>query len=112
MGDALLAAVRGAVRSSAVLRVVLGVAGRRRLPGLLENPFLVLRSIGNDGVLFSIPRLLHCSNVRVFDVRWLRRSGSSAVSALRGHTKSVASAYFSPVSGRRVVTVCADDRLR
>ncbi|XP_065590268.1 WD repeat-containing protein 76 [Cyrtonyx montezumae] len=51
-------------------------------------------------------------DVRVFDVRWLRRRGSEAVSALRGHSRSVASAYFSPTSGHRVVTVCADDRLR
>ncbi|XP_072201642.1 WD repeat-containing protein 76 [Excalfactoria chinensis] len=51
-------------------------------------------------------------DVRVYDVRWLRRSGNQAVSTLHGHTKSVASAYFSPSSGRRVVTVCADDKLR
>uniref|UniRef100_A0A669PCM0 WD repeat-containing protein 76 n=1 Tax=Phasianus colchicus TaxID=9054 RepID=A0A669PCM0_PHACC len=51
-------------------------------------------------------------DVCVYDVRWLRRSGNKAVSTLHGHTKSVASAYFSPVSGRRVVTVCADDKLR
>ncbi|XP_021263204.1 WD repeat-containing protein 76 [Numida meleagris] len=51
-------------------------------------------------------------DVRVYDVRWLRRSGSKAVSTLHGHTKSVASAYFSPNTGRRVVTVCADDKLR
>ncbi|XP_010715970.1 WD repeat-containing protein 76 [Meleagris gallopavo] len=51
-------------------------------------------------------------DVRVYDVRWLRRSGNKAVSTLHGHTKSVASAYFSPTSGHRVVTVCADDKLR
>ncbi|XP_052528304.1 WD repeat-containing protein 76 [Tympanuchus pallidicinctus] len=51
-------------------------------------------------------------DVRVYDVRWLRRSGNKAVSTLHGHTKSVASAYFSPISGHRVVTVCADDKLR
>uniref|UniRef100_A0A8C2UDD7 WD repeat-containing protein 76 n=1 Tax=Coturnix japonica TaxID=93934 RepID=A0A8C2UDD7_COTJA len=51
-------------------------------------------------------------DVRVYDMRWLRRSGNKAVSALRGHSKSVASAYFSPISGHRVVTVCADDKLR
>lgn len=32
--------------------------------------------------------------------------------SLTGHTKSVASAYFSPLTGNRVVTVCADDTLR
>ncbi|NXJ95303.1 WDR76 protein, partial [Corythaixoides concolor] len=51
-------------------------------------------------------------DVRVYDVRYLKPKGNEAVSSLKGHTRSVASAYFSPVSGRRVVTVCADDKLR
>ncbi|NXG07526.1 WDR76 protein, partial [Sakesphorus luctuosus] len=51
-------------------------------------------------------------DVCVFDVRYLKPKGNKPVSSLTGHTKSVASAYFSPVTGSRVVTVCADDRLR
>ncbi|XP_057889354.1 WD repeat-containing protein 76 [Melospiza georgiana] len=52
-------------------------------------------------------------NVCVFDVRYLRNTKENKpLSSLAGHTKSVASAYFSPVTGSRVVTVCADDRLR
>ncbi|NXQ73618.1 WDR76 protein, partial [Quiscalus mexicanus] len=52
-------------------------------------------------------------DVCVFDVRYLRNSKENKpLSSLTGHTKSVASAYFSPVTGSRVVTVCADDRLR
>ncbi|NWW77265.1 WDR76 protein, partial [Climacteris rufus] len=51
-------------------------------------------------------------DVCVFDVRFLRAKGSRPVSSLPGHTRSVASAYFSPVTGSRVVTVCADDKLR
>ncbi|XP_061855784.1 WD repeat-containing protein 76 [Colius striatus] len=51
-------------------------------------------------------------DVRVYDVRFLRLAGNSAVSALPGHGKSVASAYFSPATGHRAVTVCADDMLR
>ncbi|NWR80882.1 WDR76 protein, partial [Centropus unirufus] len=51
-------------------------------------------------------------DVSIYDVRCLKPSGNKPVSTLRGHTKSVASAYFSPVTGNRVVTVCADDRLR
>ncbi|NXC92008.1 WDR76 protein, partial [Cercotrichas coryphoeus] len=50
-------------------------------------------------------------NVCVFDVRYLKAKGNKPLSSLTGHTKSVASAYFSPVTGSRVVTVCADDRL-
>ncbi|XP_029814621.1 WD repeat-containing protein 76 [Manacus vitellinus] len=51
-------------------------------------------------------------DVCVFDVRYLKPRGNQPVSSLTGHTKSVASAYFSPVTGSRVVTVCADDKLR
>ncbi|NXE28381.1 WDR76 protein, partial [Ardeotis kori] len=51
-------------------------------------------------------------DVCVYDVRHLKPKGNKPVSSLQGHTKSVASAYFSPVTGSRVVTVCADDKLR
>lgn len=49
--------------------------------------------------------------VTIYDVRQLENR-SQPVLALTGHTKSVASAYFSPVTGNRVVTTCADDTLR
>ncbi|XP_037250958.1 WD repeat-containing protein 76 [Falco rusticolus] len=51
-------------------------------------------------------------DVCIYDVRYLKPKGNKPVSSLKGHTKSVASAYFSPVTGNRVVTVCADDKLR
>ncbi|NWU07320.1 WDR76 protein, partial [Cephalopterus ornatus] len=51
-------------------------------------------------------------DVCIFDVRYLKPKGNQPVSSLSGHTKSVASAYFSPATGSRVVTVCADDKLR
>ncbi|NXQ59590.1 WDR76 protein, partial [Anthoscopus minutus] len=51
-------------------------------------------------------------DVCVFDIRYLKAKGNKPLSSLTGHTKSVASAYFSPVTGSRVVTVCADDKLR
>ncbi|NXJ83942.1 WDR76 protein, partial [Trogon melanurus] len=51
-------------------------------------------------------------DVGIYDVRYLKSKGNRPVSSLKGHTKSVASAYFSPVTGNRVVTVCADDKLR
>ncbi|KAM4660214.1 WD repeat-containing protein 76 [Amazona ochrocephala] len=51
-------------------------------------------------------------DVRVYDVRCLAAGQNKPLSSLRGHTKSVASAYFSPVTGSRVVTVCADNKLR
>ncbi|XP_009575104.1 PREDICTED: WD repeat-containing protein 76, partial [Fulmarus glacialis] len=52
------------------------------------------------------------TDVCIYDVRYLKSNGNKPVSSLKGHTKSVASAYFSPVTGNRVVTVCADDKLR
>ncbi|RLV92634.1 hypothetical protein DV515_00013718 [Chloebia gouldiae] len=52
-------------------------------------------------------------DVCVFDVRYLRNTKENKpLSSLAGHTRSVASAYFSPVTGSRVVTVCADDHIR
>ncbi|KAM6257452.1 WD repeat-containing protein 76 isoform 2-T2 [Porphyrio hochstetteri] len=51
-------------------------------------------------------------DVCIYDIRHLQRRGPKPVSSLGGHTRSVASAYFSPVTGNRVVTVCADDKLR
>ncbi|NXL08902.1 WDR76 protein, partial [Mesembrinibis cayennensis] len=51
-------------------------------------------------------------DVCIYDVRYLKSNGNKPVSSLKGHTRSVASAYFSPVTGNRVVTVCADDKLR
>ncbi|NXI95401.1 WDR76 protein, partial [Psophia crepitans] len=51
-------------------------------------------------------------DVCIFDVRYLKAEGNKPVCSLKGHTRSVASAYFSPVTGNRVVTVCADDNLR
>ncbi|NXH15698.1 WDR76 protein, partial [Bucco capensis] len=50
-------------------------------------------------------------DVEVYDLRYLKAKGNKAVSSLKGHTKSVASAYFSAGTGSRVVTVCADDKL-
>uniref|UniRef100_A0A8C6J2U1 WD repeat-containing protein 76 n=1 Tax=Melopsittacus undulatus TaxID=13146 RepID=A0A8C6J2U1_MELUD len=52
------------------------------------------------------------TDVCVYDVRCLTAKQNEPVSSLKGHTKSVASAYFSPVTGSRVVTVCADNNLR
>ncbi|NXD65392.1 WDR76 protein, partial [Eolophus roseicapillus] len=51
------------------------------------------------------------TDVCIYDVRCLAAEQNKPVSNLRGHTKSVASAYFSPVTGSRVVTVCADNNL-
>ncbi|KAJ1179158.1 hypothetical protein NDU88_004394 [Pleurodeles waltl] len=51
-------------------------------------------------------------DVSIYDVRRLKPKGMRPVASLLGNTKSVGSAYFSPITGNRVVTICADDRIR
>lgn len=51
-------------------------------------------------------------DVHVYDARCLNSKRSQPLISLTGHSKSVASAYFSPVTGNRVVTTCADCKLR
>ncbi|KAM8972335.1 WD repeat-containing protein 76 [Pelodytes ibericus] len=52
------------------------------------------------------------SDVCIYDVRKLEKKQAQPVLSLTGHTKSVASAYFSPNTGSRILTTCADDRIR
>ncbi|XP_032759961.1 WD repeat-containing protein 76 isoform X2 [Rattus rattus] len=51
-------------------------------------------------------------DVHVYDVRCLKSGKSQPLISLTEHSKSIASAYFSPVTGNRVVTTCADCKLR
>ncbi|XP_067827384.1 WD repeat-containing protein 76-like [Heptranchias perlo] len=50
--------------------------------------------------------------VTIYDVRNLKASSKKAVAHMGEHTKNVSAAYFSPVTGNRVVTTCSDDRIR
>ncbi|XP_060708825.1 WD repeat-containing protein 76 [Hemiscyllium ocellatum] len=50
--------------------------------------------------------------VDIYDVRNLKTSPRKAVASLGGHTKNVSSAYFSSLTGNKVVTTCMDDRIR
>ncbi|CAO2579116.1 WD repeat-containing protein 76, partial [Lemmus lemmus] len=51
-------------------------------------------------------------DVHIYDARCLNSRRSQPLISLTEHTKSIASAYFSPVTGNRVVTTCADCKLR
>ncbi|KAL4692172.1 hypothetical protein H8959_015982 [Pygathrix nigripes] len=51
-------------------------------------------------------------DTHIYDARQLKSRGSQPLISLTEHTKSIASAYFSPVTGNRVVTTCADCNLR
>ncbi|XP_058521902.1 WD repeat-containing protein 76 [Ochotona princeps] len=51
------------------------------------------------------------SDVHIYDARNLKPRSRPLV-AVTEHPKSIASAYFSPLTGNRVVTTCADCKLR
>ncbi|XP_023971358.1 WD repeat-containing protein 76 isoform X1 [Physeter macrocephalus] len=51
-------------------------------------------------------------DIHIYDARCLNPSRSKPLISLTEHTKSIASAYFSPLTGNRVVTTCADCKLR
>ncbi|XP_031528701.1 WD repeat-containing protein 76 isoform X1 [Vicugna pacos] len=51
-------------------------------------------------------------DVHIYDARCLNPSRSQPLISLTEHTKSLASAYFSPLTGNRLVTTCADCKLR
>ncbi|XP_057636935.1 WD repeat-containing protein 76 [Chionomys nivalis] len=51
-------------------------------------------------------------DVHIYDARHLNSRRNQPLISLTEHTKSIASAYFSPVTGNRVVTTCADCKLR
>ncbi|XP_053572132.1 WD repeat-containing protein 76 [Bombina bombina] len=51
-------------------------------------------------------------DVCIYDIRQLKQKRNQPILSLPGHTKSVASAYFSPSTGNRILTTCADDCIR
>uniref|UniRef100_A0A9J8BCH1 WD repeat-containing protein 76 n=1 Tax=Cyprinus carpio carpio TaxID=630221 RepID=A0A9J8BCH1_CYPCA len=52
------------------------------------------------------------SFVNVYDLRHLKRRNNQAVGELKGHSRSVSSAFFSPLTGSRVLTTCMDNKIR
>ncbi|XP_043841555.1 WD repeat-containing protein 76 isoform X2 [Dromiciops gliroides] len=51
-------------------------------------------------------------DVHIYDLRYFKSKGIKPLISFTEHLKTLASAYFSPVTGNRVVTTCADDNLR
>ncbi|XP_055989954.1 WD repeat-containing protein 76 [Sorex fumeus] len=62
---------------------------------------------GNTGHTCS-----HYRGINIYDARYLNSERSQPLTSLTGHKKSPSSAYFSPLTGNRVVTTCADCSLR
>ncbi|XP_004609850.2 WD repeat-containing protein 76 [Sorex araneus] len=52
------------------------------------------------------------SGINIYDARYLHSERSQPLTSLTGHKKSPSSAYFSPLTGNRVVTTCVDCSLR
>lgn len=52
------------------------------------------------------------SFANIYDLRHLKRRNNQAVCELSGHSRSVSSAFFSPLTGNRVLTTCMDDTIR
>ncbi|XP_051983338.1 WD repeat-containing protein 76-like [Xyrauchen texanus] len=52
------------------------------------------------------------SSVNIYDLRSLKRRNNQAVSQLNGHFRSISSAFFSPLTGNRVLTTCMDNKIR
>uniref|UniRef100_A0A3B4A0I0 WD repeat-containing protein 76 n=1 Tax=Periophthalmus magnuspinnatus TaxID=409849 RepID=A0A3B4A0I0_9GOBI len=50
--------------------------------------------------------------VNIYDSRFMKKSKSTPVCQLMGHSKSITSAYFSPNSGNRILTSCMDNYIR
>ncbi|XP_016421399.1 WD repeat-containing protein 76 isoform X1 [Sinocyclocheilus rhinocerous] len=50
--------------------------------------------------------------VNIYDLRHLKRRNNLAVGELNGHSRSVSSAFFSPLTGNRVLTTCMDNTIR
>ncbi|RXM95302.1 WD repeat-containing protein 76 [Acipenser ruthenus] len=79
---------------------------------LTELDIMVIRTVHVHPVDNNYFMVAGKRSVCIYDARCLKPKGSRSVASLQGHTKTVNSAYFSPLSGNRVLTTCMDDRLR
>ncbi|XP_049753631.1 WD repeat-containing protein 76 isoform X1 [Elephas maximus indicus] len=89
----------------------------RRTPGtsyekLVKLPLQKIRTIHVHPVHRQYFVTAGLRDIHIYDARSLTPRGSQPLTSLTEHTKSVASAYFSPITGNRLVTTCADNNLR
>uniref|UniRef100_A0A8C5LIY9 WD repeat-containing protein 76 n=1 Tax=Jaculus jaculus TaxID=51337 RepID=A0A8C5LIY9_JACJA len=89
----------------------------RRTPGtsyekLFNSSMGKIRTVHVHPVLKQYFITAGLRDIHIYDTRRLNSRGSQPLISLHEHTKSIASAYFSPVTGNRVVTTCADSKLR
>nr|XP_012622119.1 WD repeat-containing protein 76 isoform X1 [Microcebus murinus] len=89
----------------------------RRTPGtsyekLINSSLTKIRTIHVHPVHRQYFITAGLRDIHIYDARRLNARGSQPLISLTEHTKSIASAYFSPLTGNRVVTTCADCKLR
>ncbi|XP_048040263.1 WD repeat-containing protein 76 isoform X1 [Megalobrama amblycephala] len=88
----------------------------RRTPGEYESLHAMaanpLRSVHVHPVQQHYFVVAESSFVNIYDLRHLKRRNNRAVCKLNGHSRSVSSAFFSPLTGNRVLTTCMDDTIR
>ncbi|XP_045396294.1 WD repeat-containing protein 76 isoform X2 [Lemur catta] len=89
----------------------------RRTPGasyekLINSSLAKIRTIHVHPVHRQYFMTAGLRDIHIYDARRLDARGSQPLISLTEHTKSIASAYFSPLTGNRVVTTCADCKLR
>ncbi|XP_020864865.1 WD repeat-containing protein 76 isoform X2 [Phascolarctos cinereus] len=89
----------------------------RRTPGTSHEQFFnsdmsVIRTLQVHPVNRHYFIAAGARDVHIYDLRHLRSKRMKPLISVTEHMKSLASAYFSPVTGNRVVTTCADDNLR
>ncbi|ROJ33191.1 WD repeat-containing protein 76 [Anabarilius grahami] len=88
----------------------------RRTPGEYESLHAMaanpLRSVHVHPVQQHYFVVAESSFVNIYDLRHLKRGNNQAVCELNGHSRSVSSAFFSPLTGNRVLTTCMDNTIR
>ncbi|XP_076983802.1 WD repeat-containing protein 76 isoform X3 [Tamandua tetradactyla] len=89
----------------------------RRTPGtsyekLVQSALNKIRTVHVHPVYRQYFIAAGLRDAHIYDTRHLKPRGSQPLISLTEHTKSIASAYFSPMTGNRVVTTCADCKLR
>ncbi|KAG1942089.1 WD repeat-containing protein [Pimephales promelas] len=88
----------------------------RRTPGVYESLHTMaekpIRCVHVHPVQQHYFVVAESSFVNIYDLRHLKRRNSLAVCELKGHRRSVSSAFFSPHTGNRVLTTCMDNNIR
>lgn len=89
----------------------------RRTPGNLPKSLHTLdtksvRSVSVHPLQKQYFAVAESTVVSIYDSRFLKKTKTAPVCQLMGHTKSITSAYYSPVTGNQILTSCMDNAIR